>query len=103
MAKNNIKIKLKAYEHRSLDIATQKIVQAAEESGVKKIVGPVPLPTEKQVVTILRSPHKYKDSREQFEVRTHKRLIELIGPSAKAIDVLGRLELPSGVNVEIKL
>ena len=102
MAKNNVRIKLKAYEHRSLDVATEKIVKAAEETGVKKVIGPIPLPTEKQV-TILRAVHKYKDSREQFEIRTHKRLIEIIGPSAKTIDALSRLELPSGVDIEIKL
>ena len=103
MAKNNVRIKLKAYEHRSLDVATEKIVKAAEETGVKKVIGPIPLPTEKQVVTILRAVHKYKDSREQFEIRTHKRLIEIIGPSAKTIDSFSRLELPSGVDIEIKL
>lgn len=103
MAKNNVRIKLKAYEHRSLDLATEKIVKAAEDGGVKKVVGPIPLPTEKQVVTVLRAVHKYKDSREQFEIRTHKRLIEIIGPSAKTIDALSRLELPSGVDIEIKL
>ncbi len=103
MARNNVRIKLKAYEHRSLDAATEKIVKAAEETGVKKVVGPIPLPTEKQVVTVLRAVHKYKDSREQFEVRTHKRLVEIIGPSPKTIDALSRLELPSGVDIEIKL
>ena len=103
MARNNVRIKLKAYEHRSLDAATEKIVKAAEETGVKKIVGPIPLPTEKEVVTILRAVHKYKDSREQFEMRTHKRLVEIIGPSPKTIDALSRLELPSGVDIEIKL
>ena len=103
MAKNNVRIKLKAYEHRSLDLATEKIVKAAEDGGVKKVVGPIPLPTEKQVVTVLRAVHKYKDSREQFEIRTHKRLIEIIGPSAKTIDALSRLELPSGVDIELKL
>ena len=101
MAKNNVRIKLKAYEHRSLDVATEKIVRAAEDGGVKKVIGPIP--TEKQIVTILHSPHKYKDSREQFEIRTHKRLIEIIGPSAKTVDALTRLELPSGVDIEIKL
>ena len=103
MAKNNVRIKLKAYEHRSLDLATEKIVKAAEDGGAKKVVGPIPLPTEKQVVTVLRAVHKYKDSREQFEIRTHKRLIEIIGPSTKTIDALSRLELPSGVDIEIKL
>lgn len=103
MAKNNVRIKLKAYEHRSLDLATEKIVKAAEDGGVKKVIGPIPLPTEKQVVTVLRAVHKYKDSREQFEIRTHKRLVEIIGPTPKTIDALSRLELPSGVEIEIKL
>ena len=102
-AKNSVRIRLKAYEHRSLDSACQKIVGTAMNHGAKKIVGPVPLPTEKQVVTVLRATHKYKDAREQFEIRTHKRLIEIIGPSAKTIDALSRLELPSGVDIEIKL
>ena len=96
-------IRLKAYEHRILDASAEKIVQAAQAHGAKKIVGPVPLPTEKQVVTILRAVHKYKDSREQFEIRTHKRLIEIVGPTAETIDSLSRLELPSGVDIEIKL
>jgi small subunit ribosomal protein S10 len=103
MAKNSIRIRLKAYEHRVLDAATQKIVAAANDHGAKKVIGPVPLPTEKQVVTILRAVHKYKDSREQFEIRTHKRLIEIVGPTAETIDALSRLELPSGVDIEIKL
>ena len=103
MAKNSVKIRLKAYESRSLDQASEKIVAAAASHGAKKIVGPVPLPTEKQVVTILRAVHKYKDSREQFEMRTHKRLIEIVGPSSETIDSLSRLELPSGVDIEIKL
>ena len=103
MAKNSVKIRLKAYEHRSLDAACDKIVKAALDTGAKKIVGPVPLPTEKQVVTILRAVHKYKDSREQFELRTHKRLIEVIGPSKETIDAFSRLDLPSGVDIEIKL
>ena len=85
------------------EVAAEKIVQAAQAHGAKKIVGPVPLPTEKQVVTILRAVHKYKDSREQFEIRTHKRLIEIVGPTAETIDSLSRLELPSGVDIEIKL
>ena len=103
MAKNSVRIRLKAYEHRILDASAEKIVQAAQAHGAKKIVGPVPLPTEKQVVTILRAVHKYKDSREQFEIRTHKRLIEIVGPTAETIDSLSRLELPSGVDIEIKL
>ena len=103
MAKNSVRIKLKAYEHRSLDIASEKIVKAAQDHGVKKVVGPIPLPTEKQVVTILRAVHKYKDAREQFEMRTHKRLIEIVGPSAQTIEALSRLDLPSGVDIEIKI
>jgi len=103
MAKNSIRIRLKAYEHRSLDQAAQKIVIAANDHGAKKVVGPVPLPTEKQIITVLRAVHKYKDSREQFEMRTHKRLIEIVGPTAETIDALSRLELPSGVDIEIKL
>ena len=103
MAKNSVRIRLKAYEHRILDSSAEKIAKAAQDHGAKKIVGPVPLPTEKQVVTILRAVHKYKDSREQFEIRTHKRLIEIVGPSAETIDSLSRLELPSGVDIEIKL
>lgn len=103
MAKNIVRIRLKAYEHRVLDASAEKIVKAALDHGAKKIVGPVPLPTERQVVTVIRAVHKYKDSREQFEMRTHKRLIEIIGPSAQTIDALSRLELPSGVDIEIKL
>ena len=103
MAKNSVRIRLKAYESRSLDTASEKIVQTVNNHGAKKIVGPVPLPTEREVVTILRAVHKYKDSREQFEIRTHKRLIEIIGPSAETIDALSRLDLPSGVDIEIKL
>ncbi len=103
MAKNTMRIRLKAYEHRILDDSAKKIVEAAQNHGAKKVVGPVPLPTEKQVVTILRAVHKYKDSREQFEIRTHKRLIEIVSPNKETIDALQRLELPSGVDIEIKL
>ena len=98
-----VKIRLKAYEHRSLDDACQRIITAINDHGAKKVVGPVPLPTEKQVVTVIRATHKYKDSREQFEIRTHKRLIEIIGPTAETINALSSLELPSGVDIEIKL
>ena len=101
MAKNSVRIRLKAYEHRILDASAEKIVKAAQDHGAKKIVGPVPLPTEKQVVTILRAVHKYKDSREQFEMRTHKRLIDVMRPSAKTVEALQGLELPAGVEVEI--
>lgn len=103
MAKNSIRIRLKAYEHRTIDSAAQKIVETATNHGAQKVVGPVPLPTQKQIVTILRAVHKHKDSREQFEIRTHKRLIEIIGPSAETIDAMSRLDLPSGVDIEIKL
>lgn len=103
MAKNAVRIRLKAYESRSLDAASEKIVNTANTHGAKKIVGPVPLPTDKEIVTVLRAVHKYKDSREQFEIRTHKRLIEIMGPSAETIDALSRLDLPSGVDIEIKL
>ena len=103
MAKSNkIRIKLKAYDHKILDASSLKIIEAAKATGAK-IVGPVPLPTEKQVYTILRAVHKYKDSREQFEMRTHKRLIDIVNPTAKTVDTLTRLDLPSGVDIEIKL
>ena len=95
MAKNAVRIRLKAYENRSLDAASEKIVKTAANHGAK--------PTKTEIVTILRAVHKYKDSREQFEIRTHKRLIEIIGPSAETIDALSRLDLPSGVDIEIKL
>ena len=103
MAKNSVRIRLKAYEHRILDSSAEKIVTAAQAHGAKKIVGPVPLPTEKQVVTILRAVHKYKDSREQFEQRTHKRLIDIIAPTQKTVDALSRLEMPAGVHIDIKM
>ena len=102
MANNKIRIRLKSFDHKILDASAEKIVAAAKKSGAQ-VVGPVPLPTEKEIYTILRAVHKYKDSREQFEIRTHKRLIEIIGPSAETIDALSRLELPSGVDIEIKL
>ncbi|HHU28455.1 TPA: 30S ribosomal protein S10 [bacterium] len=103
MAKTNkIRIKLKAYDHKILDAAVEKIVKTAKSSGAT-IVGPVPLPTEKQVYTILRAVHKYKDSREQFEMRTHKRLIDIVNPNPTTVDILTRLDLPSGVDIEIKL
>ena len=97
-----IRIRLKAYDHALLDQSAAKIVETAKKTGAD-VSGPIPLPTEKEVVTILRAVHKYKDSREQFEIRTHKRLIEIIGPTPKTIDALSRLELPSGVEIEIKL
>ena len=102
MANQKIRITLKAYDHQLIDQSAQKIVEAAKRTGAQ-VSGPVPMPTHKEVVTILRAVHKYKDSREQFEIRTHKRLIEIIGPTGETIDALSRLELPSGVEIEIKL
>ncbi len=97
-----IRIRLKAYDHQILDVSVEKIIAAAKNSGAE-IIGPVPLPTEKQVYTILRSPHKDKDAREQFEMRTHKRLIDIVHPNKQTIDSLTHLDLPSGVEIEIKL
>ena len=103
MAKTKkIRIKLKAYDHKILDASAEKIVATAKATGAK-VCGPVPLPTDKQVYTILRAVHKYKDSREQFEMRTHKRLIDIVNPNPQTVDTLTRLELPSGVDIEIKL
>ena len=102
MAKQKIRIRLKAFDHTILDQSAEKIVETAKTTGAK-VHGPVPLPTEKDVVTILRAPHKYKDSREQFEIRTHKRLIDILSPSPKTVDALMRLDLPAGVDIEIKL
>jgi small subunit ribosomal protein S10 len=102
MAKQKIRIRLKAYDHRIIDASAEKIVETAKRSGAS-VSGPIPLPTEKQVVTILRAVHKYKDSREQFEQRTHKRLIDILNPTPQTVDALMRLDLPSGVDIEIKL
>lgn len=102
MASQKIRIKLKAYEHNLIDQSAEKIVETAKRTGAR-VSGPIPLPTEKEIITILRSPHKYKDSREQFEMRTHKRLIDILQPSAKTVDALMKLDLPAGVDIEIKL
>lgn len=102
MASNKIRIRLKSFDHKILDSSAEKIIHSAKKSGAQ-VVGPVPLPTEKEVYTILRAVHKYKDSREQFEIRTHKRLIDIVNPTPETVDVLTRLELPSGVDIEIKL
>ena len=102
MAQKKIRIRLKAYDHRLLDASADKIVETAKRTGAQ-IAGPIPLPTEKNIYTILRSPHVNKDSREQFEMRTHKRLIDIIEPSPKTMDSLMRLDLPAGVDIEIKL
>ena len=102
MATQKIRIKLKAYDHTLLDQACLRIIETATKSGAK-VAGPIPLPTDKEVVTIIRSPHKHKDSREQFESRTHKRLIDVYSPSPKAVDSLMKLDLPAGVDINIKL
>jgi len=102
MAKQKIRIRLKAFDHSVLDASAERIVETAKSSGAK-VVGPVPLPTEKEIITVLRAVHKYKDSREQFEIRTHKRLIDIINPTPKTVDALMRLDLPAGVDIEIKL
>ena len=96
-----IRIRLKAYDHVVLDQSAEKIVDTAKKTGAK-VSGPVPLPTQKEIVTILRSPHKHKDSREQFEMRTHKRVIDILYPTQKTMDSLVKLELPAGVDIEIK-
>ena len=103
MAKaKKIRIRLKAFDHKTLDASVAKIIEAAKSTGAG-VVGPVPLPTEKQVYTLLRAVHKYKDSREQFEMRTHKRLIDILMPTPKTVDALMRLDLPAGVDIEIKV
>lgn len=102
MATQKIRIKLSAYDHTLIDEACKRIVDNAIKFGAK-VSGPIPLPTNREVVTIIRAPHKDKDSREQFEMRTHKRLIDIYSPSAKTVDALMKLELPSGVEVEIKV
>ena len=102
MSKTTVRIKLKAFEHKSLDTACAKIVETVKRSG-GEVSGPVPLPTEIEKVTILRAVHKYKDAREQFERRTHKRLIDIKNPSKETVDALQHLDIPSGVDVNIKL
>ncbi len=100
--KEKIRIRLKSYDHRLIDQSAEKIVETAKRTGAR-VSGPVPLPTDREIVTILRAVHKYKDSREQFETRTHKRLIDILRPSPKTVDALMGLELPAGVEIEIKL
>lgn len=102
MASKKIRIRLEAYDYRTLDDSVEKIITTVKNSGAT-VVGPIPLPTEKQVYTILRAVHKYKDAREQFEIRTHKRLIDIVNPNKQTIDTLTHLDLPSGVDIEIKL
>ena len=102
MASQKIRIKLKSYEHNLIDQSAQRIVETAKRTGAR-VSGPIPLPTEKEIVTILRATHKYKDSREQFERRTHKRLIDINNPNPKTVDAMMKLELPAGVEIEMKL
>lgn len=102
MATQKIRIKLKSYEHNLIDRSAERIVETAKRTGAR-VSGPIPLPTEKEIVTILRSPHKDKDSREQFERRTHKRLIDINNPNPKTVDAMMKLELPAGVEIELKL
>ncbi len=102
MASQKIRIRLKAFDHKILDQSAEKIVDTARRTGAN-VSGPVPLPTEREVYTVLRAVHKYKDAREQFEIRTHKRLIDILEPTPKTVDALMRLDLPAGVDIEIKL
>ena len=102
MANQKIRIKLKAYEHNLIDQSAERIVETAKRTGAK-VSGPIPLPTEKEIITILRATHKYKDSREQFELRTHKRLIDILQPTPRTVDALTKVDLPAGVEIEIKL
>ena len=100
--KEKIRIRLKGYDHRLVDLSAEKIVETAKRTGAR-VSGPIPLPTEREIVTILRAVHKDKDSRKQFETRTHKRLIDILRPSNKTVEALTSLELPAGVEIEIKL
>lgn len=102
MEGQKIRIKLKSFDHKILDQSAQKIVETANTTGAS-VSGPIPLPTEKEIITVIRATHKYKDSREQFEVKTHKRLIDISGTSKRTVDSLMRLDLPAGVDIEIKL
>ncbi|WP_019134724.1 MULTISPECIES: 30S ribosomal protein S10 [Kallipyga] len=102
MANQKIRIRLRAYDHEVIDASAQKIVEACKRSGAD-VSGPIPLPTDKEIITILRSPHKHKDSREQFEQRTHKRLIDIVRPNMNTLEALKKLNLPAGVDIEIKL
>ena len=102
MANQVFRIKLKAYDHQLIDQSAKRIIETAKKTGAQ-VSGPVPLPTKKEVVTILRAVHKYKDSREQFEQRTHKRLIDILEPSQKTVDALSKLEMPAGVLINLKV
>ena len=102
MANPKIRISLKAYDHKLIDQSAAQIIETAKKTGAQ-ISGPIPLPTKKEVVTIIRATHKYKDSREQFEMRTHKRLIDILSPTGKTVDALSRLDLPAGVDITLKV
>ena len=102
MAQNKIRVRLKSYDSTIIDAAAQKVVEVAKRNG-SKVSGPIPLPTDREIVTILRAVHKYKDSREQFEMRTHKRLIDILKPTQKVVDALMSVELPAGVEIEVKI
>ena len=102
MASQVMRITLKAYDHQMVDMSAKKIIETVKKTG-SQVSGPVPLPTKKEVVTILRAVHKYKDSREQFEQRTHKRLIDILNPTPKTMEALGKLDVPAGVSIDIKL
>ena len=101
MAKERIRVKLKSYDHTLVDAAAAKVVEVAKRNG-SAVSGPIPLPTDREIITILRAVHKYKDSREQFETRTHKRLVDILNPQQKTIEALMNIELPAGVDIEIK-
>ncbi len=100
--KEKIRVRLKSYDHTIIDAAAEKVVEVAKRNGAV-VSGPIPLPTEREIITILRAVHKYKDSREQFELHTHKRLIDIIKPSQKVVDALMNIELPAGVEIEVKI
>lgn len=102
MANQKIRISLKAYDHKLIDQSAAQIIETAKKTGAK-VSGPIPMPTKKEVITILRAVHKFKDSREQFEMRTHKRLIDIVVPTPKTVDALQRLDLPAGVDITLKL
>ena len=100
--KEKIRVRLKSYDHTIIDAAAEKVVDVAKRNGAT-VSGPIPLPTDKEIITILRAVHKYKDSREQFELHTHKRLVDIIKPSQKVVDALMNIELPAGVEIEVKI
>ncbi len=103
LAKQKVRIRLKAFDHKILDSSAEKIVDTAKRTGGATVSGPIPLPTEKNIFTVLRSVHMHKDAREQFEMRTHKRLVDILDPNPRTVDALMRLDLPAGVDIEIKI